>query len=202
MDQTMSAVPRHNLLSWSQDALVDRIIHLQDNATQQTDTILSRRNRLLTEENDSFRRQLHELKSMKSEFYNLRGQSTRYQAELEESNNTNHRLNQEVSSLQQQIEQLQEFRSSFDETQHQLQELQSQNTSLLKEADRRKKEDEIRSQSGMTVDALTREIDSLKSENKNLQVWHSQNIYGQCPEGDMLLSVRSEIHSLSLSLYV
>ncbi len=116
----------------------------------------------------------------------MRGQSTRHQAELEEANRTNDLLNQEVSSLREQMSKLQEFKSSFAETQHQIQELQSQNASLLQDAERRKKEDEMRSQSGMTVDALSREIDSLTSENKNLQVWCS----------------RKYIHSMSGRQYV
>jgi len=165
----MSAPTRHELLEWSQDALITTILQLQDNATQHSDTIASRRNRLLTEENESFRRQLEELNSLKSDFYDIKGQNCRFQIDLEESNNRNHHLNQENASLREQIEQIKEFQSTFEETQHQLQQLQLQNTSLYEELDRRKKEDALRSQSGMTVDALTREIDSLKSENKNLQ---------------------------------
>jgi len=165
----MSEITRSILLGWSQDALIDKLLELQNNAVQQTDTILSRRNRLLTEENESFRRQLQELDSLKSDFYNLRGQHSRNEIELTESQNVNHHLKQEMASLQQQIESFKQFQSTFDETQHQIQQLQSQNTSLVEELDRRKKEEAMQSQAGMTVNALTKEVDSLKSENKNLQ---------------------------------
>ena len=164
------STPTYDLSELSNDALIDIINRLQHNASQQNENILVRRNRLLTEENDNFRKQIDELNSFRMQYYNLKSSMDHYDQNILELKNMNNQLQNENIKLNEELASTKQFQTNYNETQNAMNQLKSENESLHKELENHKMAYNQYNETQNNFQELTFKLNQLKTENKNLQV--------------------------------
>ena len=124
---------------------------------QQNENILARRNRLLTEENESFRKQIEELTPFRTQYYNLRTSIDHYDTNIAE-------LQQQNEQMKVKWNQMKQFEAAYNEQQATINQLKSSNELLQNELANEQKQN-------FGCKQLALQISKLQKENQDLQVW-------------------------------
>eukprot|EP01084_Bolivina_argentea_P071688 130263_1 len=158
----MSSDNYSNLSNLSKETLINMVITYQQNDSHSNESILSRRNKSLTEENSNYRKEIGLLNSFRMQYYNLKSSIDNYKTNISQLKHENNQLKQQHESLNDELNQTQQFKIDLNQNKHIINQLKSQNQSL-------KNQLQTHTNKNNQLKQLQFQMNTLQQENKNLQ---------------------------------